>query len=488
MLKKMFLSLLLVVAVSTYTPAAHAQDMDGALERMDEIIAEMQALRAEFAQLAGSVSAQPAGQVQGAQTSSIGFTESLEVGETNDDIAWIQKLLATDEAIYPDGIVSGFYGPKTVEAIRNLQNRFGLDPVGVIGPATQTILEAFLAAFPTGAFPDDVLAQVPQAPTTPQPVATASTPAQSTTPAPSTSSQTETSSNNPLRYVEVEIDDEEAVAEVKYNSGLNRGIIVDSEDEDEIIEEIADRLSVAERYVRDVISFEDSDRRSSSDADEDDAEDALDDAEDAIDAADDEIDEAEEDGEDVDEAKDLLDDAEDALEEAEEAYDDEDYEEAVEKAEEAEELAKDAEDAIGEDSGSSNSKGDKDEIDEIEVEVDEDEADVTVKYEDDNDYEFEIETDDEDDMIEEIADELNLDEDEVEDLIDWDWGDMVEIDVSVETQYARVTVEYDSGAERKFNIDAEDEDDEDEMIEEIADRIDEDEEDVEDIADFDYED
>lgn len=472
---------IIAVTFSFFVSAASAQSsgFSAALQRMDQIIAEMQALRAEFASLHQQVSGStPAPQVQGVQSSSIGFTEPLEYGATNDDIAWIQRLLATDPEIYPYGVDSGFFGPKTEEAIRNLQKRFGLDPVGAIGPATRTILETFLAAYPTGAFPDDVLTKIPQVPQV-QGVTTTVTP--SPTPVAVTTSAT-TNSSNPFDSITAEIDRGEASVKVEYKSGDRKRFIVTGDSKSEIARAIASRINASFDVVNAVLEVE-GEEEDDSRYDDNDAEDAIDDADEAIDDADDEIKDADDDDEEVGLSEQLLGEAEDALNDAEDAYDDEDWDKAVKYAKKAEDLANEAEDAIGEEE--ENDRGDSDEIEEIEVDVDEDESEVTVKYEDDDDYEFTVEEDKEDEIIEAIAEELDMSEGDVEDLIDLDFGDVDEIEVLVdeEEDEARVDVTYESGVVRRFTIDADDEGD---MIEEIADIIDEDEDDVEDWTDFDY--
>lgn len=492
MLKRSITTLFALV-VLTVPVLTHAQSisMTQAVARMNEIIAEMERLRDEFRQLSSSVGqTTPTPSVLGAQTSSGPvFTLPLVFGETNDDIKRIQKLLATDSEIYPYGVASGFFGPKTEEAIKNLQARQGWETPGVVGPSTKELLEAYFKAYPDENWPTDVLKSKPPAPkvlgastnSTSQQLADAMQALRD-----AQAKQTNTSSSgNPAETIEAELDRGEAKVKISYKNGNKNTILVSGDDEDEVIESIAARTVLTEAQVREVIDFDGDSSSSRSDGDEGDAEDAIDDADEAIDDADDEIEEADEDGEDVDWAEDTLDKAKDKLKDAEDAYEDEDWDEAIELAEEAEELAKEAEDRIGEeeDDEDTSSKGDKDEIEEIIAYVDEDESEIRVKYEDDDDYEFEIEEDKEDEIIEEVADELNLDEDEVEDLIEFRYGDIDSIDVLIdkEEEEARVTVDFESGVTLRFTVN---ETDEDEIIEAIAKRLDEDEDDIEDAAKF----
>lgn len=475
---KHFLASLTIAAIVLMAPQsteAQTINLQDALVRMNSIITEMEKLKAEFATLASATgqSSVPTPTVLGAQTSAV-FTQSLEPGETNDDIKRIQKLLATDPEIYPYGVASGFFGPKTEEAIKNLQARNGWDTPGIVGPSTKALLEGYFKAYPDENFPADVLKSKPPAPK----VLGASTSNTTNTAA------TDSNNGNPAKTINVELDDDEALIEIVYSNGNRKGLVTDTADRDEIVDFIATRTVLTESQILAVIDYSGKSSRDDEDdedTDESDAEDALDDAEDAIDDADEAIKEAEDDGDDVDWAEDTLNDAEDLFEEAEEAFDDEDYDEAIDLAEDAEKMAKKAEDRIDEEEDENGEKGDSEDIDEIKVDVDEGESEVTVEYDDGEEYEFTVEEDDEDNIVEEVADELNIDEDEVEDLIKFDYGKIENITVRLDDE-SLVRIFYTSGVERRLRLNT---DDEDEIIEEIADELDLDEDEVEDLVEFD---
>lgn len=333
-------AVLLVVGTAAVN-RAEAATIAEQLARMDVIIAEMQKLRAEFASLAQTSST--GGAVLGAATSAV-LTDDLSYGATNKSIEKIQKLLATDSEIYGDGTVSGFFGPKTQDAIRRFQTRFGLDPVGVVGPSTKAVLEAFMKKYPNDTYPAGVLnGSVPQvaglststgSPTTP--VYTSTTPSVPATP----------TGSNPFSTIRATGDGEEYDVTVVYTDGRdNKTFVAQVRDEDDVANVVAKKLGVSEKVVDAVLSVKTKESNGGSD-DEEDADDALNDAEDAIDEAYDAIDEAEADGDDTSDAEDLLDEAEDLLEDAEEAYDDEDYDEAIDLADEAKDLAEEAIDEL----------------------------------------------------------------------------------------------------------------------------------------------
>jgi|GEM_PF-874400 len=474
MFKQLFIFLFAItLTFSAVTSKVEAASAAEALKRIDAIIVEMQALRAEFVALTAVTSAAiPTPQVQGTVSGGI-LGSDLAFGSTNDDIKKIQKLLATDPSIYPYGVASGFFGPKTQEAIRMFQARFDLDTVGVVGPSTRALLEVFFAAYPSENYPADVLKkaapQVAGASTTVTPATTATTPVHTT---------------GILRSISVTEDDDEYIVRSYTTSGTrNRDLILYPDDADELVEMIAEKLGVSEAEVRRLVDEDDFDfdsQKKSRGADEGDAEDALKDADDAIDKARDEIREADDDGDDVDDADELYDEARDAYKDAREALKEEDYDEAVELAQEAEELAKDAIDEIGGSSSNNNS----DDIDVIEVDVREGESRVTVEYDNGDDEKFTVEDEDKDDVIEEIADELDIEIDEVEDLVEFDYGDIQRISSSLNGSTILVRVYFESGVDAKFTFD--EDEDEDDIVKKIAKELELDKDDVERELDLDF--
>jgi len=56
------------------------------------------------------------------------------------DVELLQQYLALDEEIYPQGLITGYYGPLTAAAVRKFQSAHGIDQVGVVGPITRARL------------------------------------------------------------------------------------------------------------------------------------------------------------------------------------------------------------------------------------------------------------------------------------------------------------------------------------------------------------
>ena len=62
--------------------------------------------------------------------------KQLRKGMSGDDVKILQELLATDPDIYPDGLITGYFGKLTEKAVRKLQKKLCLEEVGSVGPKT----------------------------------------------------------------------------------------------------------------------------------------------------------------------------------------------------------------------------------------------------------------------------------------------------------------------------------------------------------------
>lgn len=480
---QIFMVVALVALVGVVAPKAQADTLDDLITRVQGMMEELAQVQMQLLELKNSgatavVSNAPA--VLGASTFS--FTESTEVGATNDDIRRVQELLKTDKDIYPEGITSGFYGPATTEAIRRLQSRFGLDPVGVIGPATKALLERLLSQqFANGGYPADILdptrptGNVAGATTSQAPVVasnqtltdilndllTNAGTAPGVTPNSSDASNSSSKSDSGIDEIRLDIDRGEAIARVMFTDGESERYVFFADDEDDAIQHLAEELDVSESVVANLLDYErDSSQRSGGDE--------IDSIQVMVDVADGEAEVEVEYENGDDESFDI------------DAGDQDDMIRDI-----AEELDIDADDV--EDVVTFEYDVRVNEIEEIRVTIEDGEAEVRVEMEEGDDFEFILDEDDEDDIIDELSDILGIDEEDIEDLLDLENRDLGidEINVTVKNGRATVEIEYEDGTDDNFTMD---EDDESDMIEYIAERLDMDEDEVEDVIDFRYED
>lgn len=96
-------------------------------------------------------------QAERSLASSVKLLRQLRQGMSGEDIRTLQALLATDLSIYPDGLITGFYGPKTRAAIIRFQLAHGLSGVGTVGPLTLAALNAYLESAGSNRIPPGLL-------------------------------------------------------------------------------------------------------------------------------------------------------------------------------------------------------------------------------------------------------------------------------------------------------------------------------------------
>ncbi len=73
---------------------------------------------------------------------------TLKQGSAGEQVAVLQALLAADPSIYPEGIVSGYFGRLTSEAVKRFQKNNGIEQVGFVGPKTLKKLQERLKERP----------------------------------------------------------------------------------------------------------------------------------------------------------------------------------------------------------------------------------------------------------------------------------------------------------------------------------------------------
>ena len=68
------------------------------------------------------------------------FLRSLSRGMSGDDVRDLQELLAEDRDVYPEGLITGFFGSLTEKALKKFQGKHGIETVGIFGPQTRARL------------------------------------------------------------------------------------------------------------------------------------------------------------------------------------------------------------------------------------------------------------------------------------------------------------------------------------------------------------
>lgn len=77
------------------------------------------------------------------------FLRSLKYGSKGNDVSALQEFLKKDQTLYPEGLVTGFFGPATQRAIRRFQEKYDIASsstpgYGTVGPKTRAKLNALI--------------------------------------------------------------------------------------------------------------------------------------------------------------------------------------------------------------------------------------------------------------------------------------------------------------------------------------------------------
>ena len=209
--------------------------------------------------------------------------DGLHQGMTDEDIEKIQELLASDSAIYPEGLVTGYFGPLTKRALERFQQRFELRVTGEIDEDTRLHLEELLQE----KFGDNIPPGLLRAPGIQEKVRIrlkdGCDNARRGTAFFCNKIRIKVDDNDDEDddddELEIEVEFEGGVAKVKVNypddsETEEEEFEFDTTDEDEVIDMLVEETNLTEEEIRDVIKFEESDEDDEDDDDSDDNDDS----------------------------------------------------------------------------------------------------------------------------------------------------------------------------------------------------------------------
>lgn len=139
------------VCLAGFAAFSHAQvaPIESLQDRIAALLEQVQALQQRLAQLQEeSAAAQPL--VSGAQiqVSTEIFSQTMRKNARGAEVELLQKKLREDSALYPEGLVTGYFGTLTETAVRRFQRRFGLAENGIVDAPTRVKLNETFAPLP----------------------------------------------------------------------------------------------------------------------------------------------------------------------------------------------------------------------------------------------------------------------------------------------------------------------------------------------------
>ena len=169
-MKKLFLTFFLAFSLPLVLGAATVSDIE---LRIAALLSELQILQKE---LQNVKSGEAAVSIVETPISSPGtsFTTTLGKGSEGVDVTRLQQYLASDPTLYPEGLITGYFGALTEVAVKRFQQKYNIVSAGTptttgyghVGPATRAKLNALLtSSSPIG--PSYVSVSPPPTPYTP---------------------------------------------------------------------------------------------------------------------------------------------------------------------------------------------------------------------------------------------------------------------------------------------------------------------------------
>jgi peptidoglycan hydrolase-like protein with peptidoglycan-binding domain len=143
-MKKIIISLFIITCLPVMVGAT--TDTEALIESLRQ---QIETLRVQVLELQSQIRIAGGGQ-EGAKEikeelkSTIRIARHLEIGARGKDVTLLQEMLASDPEIYPEGLVTGYFGPLTYGAVKNFQRKMGVEEVGVVGPKTMSKINELL--------------------------------------------------------------------------------------------------------------------------------------------------------------------------------------------------------------------------------------------------------------------------------------------------------------------------------------------------------
>lgn len=114
----------------------------------DSPAADIAAVQAEIVAILNDIKAiQAASPAPAGVALGFNFVRPLALGLRHADVTKLQEALKTDSSVYPEGTVSGYFGPLTLRAVQKFQEKYGIASSGIagygnVGPKTREKLNS----------------------------------------------------------------------------------------------------------------------------------------------------------------------------------------------------------------------------------------------------------------------------------------------------------------------------------------------------------
>lgn len=189
--------------------------------------------------------------------------DGLKEGMTSDDVRKIQELLASDPDVFPFGKATGFFGPLTKDAVKRFQKKAGIKETGDVDSETRELMEEMLQDRYNGKVPPGLL----RAPGIYKKYmdrvhgkGNVCVPPFCKKDTKDEDEDEDDDDDSVALRIDVEFKDGDAEVDIRYTDGKRESFTIDNEtDKEDVIDEIVDETDLTEAEVRGAIEFEGSD-------------------------------------------------------------------------------------------------------------------------------------------------------------------------------------------------------------------------------------
>src|SRR3989344_2851915 len=118
----------------------------GSAPTIDELVLQIKALQSQVAQLTAELAATK--KEVAIVKEELRITKTLKFGMADDEVRKLQEFLSTMPDIYPEGLVTGYFGSLTERAVKKWQEKNEIESVGIVGPRTRAKLAEITTSNP----------------------------------------------------------------------------------------------------------------------------------------------------------------------------------------------------------------------------------------------------------------------------------------------------------------------------------------------------
>ncbi len=129
---------------SAQTSSSVSNTSNMTITQLQELVAKLQAMLAEKKTSDGKNTMLGTSSFAPTVARRIEIKGELKKGGEGEEIKILQRILASDKTIYPEGKATGFFGDLTSKALSRFQTKFGLEVTGTMNEETRDLINKIL--------------------------------------------------------------------------------------------------------------------------------------------------------------------------------------------------------------------------------------------------------------------------------------------------------------------------------------------------------